>query len=122
MPELSIKLKLVQADRPAIYKFVRGSFGPDSTLRFSVVDEADNPVSLENKTVFLVLFHKITQFPILEKECTIEQVGTPPDDEWFALYEPKEGDFSFLNIYYLRLKIKDVDNETFTERVLFQVV
>ena len=118
MSALNITLKVQPtADKPVIYKLVRGSFGPDNVINFTIQTSLGGVYDLTGKTASLILLHKVTKNAVFDKGLTIVAPASGT-----AKYEPKEGDFSFLNIYYLRLRIKDVDNETFTERVLFQVV
>ena len=119
MPALEITLQVKPvSDRPAIYQISRGGFGPDNDINFTIQDSAGQVYDLTGKTASLILLDRITKHGIFEKDLDIvlPTGGT-------AKYEPKEGDFSFLNIYYLLVRIKDSANEEYTERpVLFQVV
>ena len=116
MPALEITLQVKPvSDRPAIYQFSRGGFGPDNDINFTIQDSAGQVYDLTGKTASLILLDRITKHGIFEKDLDIVSPGGGT-----AKYEPKEGDFSFLNIYYLLVRIKDSANEEYTERpVLF---
>ena len=117
MSTLDITLKLRDdLHVPKLYKFKRGSFGPNSAINFTIQNKDGSAKDITGLTLTMKLYEIWKRIPLVENVLTIVVAANGT-----AKYEPIDGDFNIIKYYYLRVSLEDSNNNELTEEVLFEI-
>lgn len=121
MPVLTIPLLFQPtSNEPKLYKFIKGSYGPNSNIDFTFKNTEDDEsnIILNSDDVIRMILHDFKGTLVFDEVLIIADNGSK------ATYTPTSNDFIFNDVQFLKVwrLVDGEDSNDVTEEVLFEIV
>lgn len=102
---------------PTLYKFKRGSYGPNSKFIFNLQNKDGTARDLTGFTLNFKLYEIWRKIPLHKYDLTITD-----ETRGIVEYVPESGDFNVIKEYYFRVELEDAHNRELTEEAVLIIL